>query len=415
MKRPGARVRIALVTWSCGLLHLPDWVVSHTSLTAADAGGTRCAALHRQSFAAEVPAPFTACRIAAKTSRAATARAGGWVLTDLGTLGGSFSTAYGINASGHIAGQARTRTGLLHPFTYRGGVRTDLEGPSAASGGARAINEAGHVAGTWEAASGTAHAVMYHRGRRIDLGTLGGPGSQALDINRWGQVVGQADAVDGPRAFLFQNGKMAELALPSHVGLSSANSINNAGQIVGWWSPRTETPEIDHPSRYAFLYTHGQMRNLGTLGGSFSDAYGINAAGWVAGEAATDRGVAHAFLYRGVRMRDLGTLGGASSCARAINGSGQIVGHSLTRAGVSHAFLYEREKMTDLNRLIPRSLGWVLVAAYDINDGGQIVGAGIWRGRRRAFLLSPPGAVARSRRGPGGASGKPARRIPRRE
>jgi probable HAF family extracellular repeat protein len=45
--------------------------------------------------------------------------------------------------------------------------------------------------------------------------------------------------------------------------------------------------------------------------------------------------------------------------------------------------------MKDLNRLIPGDSGWVLVAAYAINDAGQIVGCGNRRGQRRAFLLTP--------------------------
>ena len=45
--------------------------------------------------------------------------------------------------------------------------------------------------------------------------------------------------------------------------------------------------------------------------------------------------------------------------------------------------------MKDLNKLIPEDSGWELTCAYDINDGGFIVGEGIRNSEIRAFLLSP--------------------------
>ena len=39
----------------------------------------------------------------------------------------------------------------------------------------------------------------------------------------------------------------------------------------------------------------------------------------------------------------------------------------------SRAFLYERGKMVNLNDLIPAGSGWLLDAALDINDRGQIL------------------------------------------
>jgi len=41
-------------------------------------------------------------------------------------------------------------------------------------------------------------------------------------------------------------------------------------------------------------------------------------------------------------MTDLGTLGGEYSVARGINGRGQVVGWSATADGRHHAFLWEK-------------------------------------------------------------------------
>jgi len=45
--------------------------------------------------------------------------------------------------------------------------------------------------------------------------------------------------------------------------------------------------------------------------------------------------------------------------------------------------------MRDLSELIPAGRGWTLEEATAINDQGQIVGAGLHHGRKRAFLLTP--------------------------
>ena len=73
------------------------------------------------------------------------------------------------------------------------------------------------------------------------------------------------------------------------------------------------------------------MTDLGTLGGTNSNAYGINDSGQVVGmptPPATP--LQHAFLYSGSTMTDLGTLGGTISSATGINASGQVVGNATT-------------------------------------------------------------------------------------
>jgi probable HAF family extracellular repeat protein len=97
------------------------------------------------------------------------------------------------------------------------------------------------------------------------------------------------------------------------------------------------------------------MQDLGTLGGEWSVAHGINARGQIVGSSDTAAGTEHAFLWEaGTGMQDLGTLGGFDSTAYAydINARGQIVGASYTAAGPGHAFLWEAGTgMQDLGTL----------------------------------------------------------------
>src|SRR3954471_10776733 len=80
------------------------------------------------------------------------------------------------------------------------------------------------------------------------------------------------------------------------------------------------------------------VTNLGTLGGSNSFAFGLNNSGQVTGGSATSTGAQHAFLYSNGQMTDLGTLGGAT-VGYGINDAGQVAGSSETSTGATHAFL----------------------------------------------------------------------------
>jgi probable HAF family extracellular repeat protein len=179
---------------------------------------------------------------------------------------------------------------------------------------------------------------------------------------------------------------------------SYALGINASGQIVGdsWINTTDSSPY------HGYLYSGGVMTDLGTLPyGSDSQANGINASGQVVGSSYTLVGP-HAFLYSGGVMTDLGTLpGDGQGYSKGINASGQVVGYSVSKDGsLYRAFLYSGGAMIDLNSLLPANSGWFrLTEAYAINDFGQIAGSGIVNGATHAFLLnltslSPSSATA---------------------
>jgi probable HAF family extracellular repeat protein len=93
---------------------------------------------------------------------------------------------------------------------------------------------------------------------------------------------------------------------------------------------------------HAFLWRQGQMIDLGTLGGVWSEGLLIDAHGRVAGNSETASGDTHAFFWEQGQMIDLGTLGGfhISSLANAMNDHGQVVGSSWTAGGRIRAVLW---------------------------------------------------------------------------
>src|SRR6266446_5960141 len=108
------------------------------------------------------------------------------------------------------------------------------------------------------------------------------------------------------------------------------------------------------PSAFAQTYT---VSDLGTFGpnsnGNYSVAFCINSSGQVAGEssAPSSQRSDPAFLYSNGQLVNIGTLGGDVGQPRGINTSGQIAGYSTLRSGSYHAFLYTSGQMTDIGTL----------------------------------------------------------------
>jgi probable HAF family extracellular repeat protein len=145
-------------------------------------------------------------------------------LQDLGTLGGTDSTAFLINERGQIAGWSFTNTTVnsttgfptIDPFLWENGKMLDLGTLGGTLGQTNALNNRGQVVGQSNiAGDATCHPFLWDKtGGMRDLGTLGGEGGLAIFLNDAGDVVGKTDvtgasgACDGSephRAFLWSN------------------------------------------------------------------------------------------------------------------------------------------------------------------------------------------------------------------
>jgi probable HAF family extracellular repeat protein len=331
-----------------------------------------------------------------------------YTITDLGTLGGTYSEGKGINASGQVTGFSYTSGDVApHAFLYSNGNMSDLGtlgGRSTYSLGL-GVNASGQVTGRGgDANANVAHAFLYSDGTFNDLGTLTGDllthlvgtyPAEGRGINASGQVTGYAtilrttDNHSFSHAFLYSNGTMIDLVPFSFTGKydgdnqSDGSAINTLGQITGGIN------DTDG-SYHAFLYSNGIMKDLGNLGGTYNDGLGVNDSGQITGIASTSGGN-RAFLYSGGTMTNLGTLGGSYSQGNSVNASGQAVGVATTSTGEQHAFLYNSGTgMIDLNAVLPGGSGWILIRANGINDIGQITGYGTNpSGSTHAFLLFP--------------------------
>ena len=290
-------------------------------------------------------------------------------ILDLGTLGGVSSLAGDINDRGQVVG------------------------PSL-----NAIPDPNSMLGLGSSTTLTqTRGFLWERGRMQDLGTLGGTDTWPVYVNDRGQVAGTSytsNSIDPNTGFpplgvfLWENGTMKNLgdlggdngllAIPPFAFASIVSGLNNRGQVTGTMAmPGNQT-------EHAFLWTGEKLEDLGTLGGSGSAAFRINEKGEVVGTSLTaGDNVVHSFVSQHGALVDLGTAGGfACNVALAINNRTQVVG-ALTSAvdgcnAWRGAFLWENGgPMVDLSTLIPADVGLKLVAGFDINERGEIVGQGM--------------------------------------
>ncbi len=297
--------------------------------------------------------------------------AASYSVVDLGSLGGSSSLAYKINNSGTAIGWSQNIFGDQQAVRSGGGPFQKLPALAPYDSFAMGINDTGTITGTTYV-SGQPHGVIWSGDTATDLGA----NMFLTGINNHGVVIG-----GNGHAFVLSGGVYHDLGLLPGGDWSSASDMNDSGAVVGDASDASG-------DFHGFIWTEQSgMTQLGTFGGRNSHATAINRHGVTVGYASLTSGYEHAFSALGAVMTDLGTLGG-SSFAYDINDSDMIVGYSWPNNSENpHAFLYIDGLMLDLNSLIPSNSGWELLAAYGINNSGQIVGSGLWNGQPHAFRL----------------------------
>ncbi len=252
-----------------------------------------------------------------------------FTITDLGTLGGRNSTAYGVNDNGDVVGEAWLPGDIVRAFLWRGGTMTNL--------------------GTFP----------------------GHDRSYALAINNLGTVIGssQSDTANSEVPFVWRDGVMTPLPLLPGDTSGIALAINNLGQIVG------------RSGNTAVTWIEGAVIPLDDAGAVFSGANGINDRGQIVGNAVLGTGRGVAVIWENGVMRPLSSpsLPGCtspscifSSLAFAINEKGDVAGVAANLDERNYAVRWANGVGTSLPVPPEATNSWTYYGA--INDAGEIAG-----------------------------------------
>ena len=364
-----------------------------------------------------------------------------YFVTDLGTLGGTYSYAYGVNNEGVVAGGAATTTqtgGIAQTafLWYRGQIynlgtlngtacpdcSSEAGGPNASAASPLLSETANRDPNGEDFCGFGTHrqclAAVWKNGVMTALPNLhGGNNGQALWENDLGEVAGVAEngvadstcASSTPyQALRFKavlwgpNGKVHELHPLKGDTVGYAFGLNNKGQVVGvsGLCSNTHVPPITPGTGapHGVLWERdGSAIYLGSLGTDvFTIPADVNDSGVVAGASLSSKdGTIHPFLWTKQKgMQDLGTFPGAIvtgiPCCHTLNNKGDAVGLTVDGATFNmRAFLWHKNRLIDLNTLIPANSGWTLQFASSLNDAGEIVGWGTINGNVHAFLATP--------------------------
>ena len=358
-----------------------------------------------------------------------------YTITDLGTLGGTYSYAYGINNAGQVAGGSATPTqsgGVFQTaFLWDGGHMINLGTLGGPSSEADAPNARGEVPVLSETSTPDPNGedfcgfgthlqclgAIWKNGVLTALPTLpGGHNAQAYGINNRGQLVGFAEngyrETSGYCATPFQvlrfeaviwgpHGEIQELHPLAGDTVAFAFGINDKGQAVGasGLCSNTSLPPNGPPGApHAVLWEKdGSVTDLGILPGGVGAnvATSINNRGEVVGNVQLSDGTFHPFLWtRQTGMHALGAFPGAvatiAPCCDVLNNKGEVAGFSCDAVGNCRALVWQDEVPVDLNTLIPEGSPWYLQGASSINDAGEIAGFGATgTGEIHAFLATP--------------------------
>jgi uncharacterized membrane protein len=278
------------------------------------------------------------------------------------------------------------------------------------------VSDTGAVAGLAQIGRGPdgepiTHAALLNGSRLKDLTPEDTVETRAVSINRAGWVAvasQQGQIFDGVGAReLGQSEGAIDPFVPVEVADNGAVFGNEGPDAFRWRA--NDWTQLDHAPGHDTAAVKGCSPS-----GAFACGYGT-----------TDGGEdAHAVLWKGpvpVRLAEYGANYG--TVATSVNDRGTAVGYALKQgsfpalsdagprpsaarrvAALRGAFasprmdtgvkplracLWTGGKNYDLNALITRGSGWTLLAAYEVNNAGQIVGVGEVKRQRRVFLLVP--------------------------
>jgi len=279
-----------------------------------------------------------------------------------------------INQARQVAGTTPAHRAAL--WTEQSGLR-ELPLPAGFyNSEAVAVNNSGHVTGVAYDRTFSKHQGFTFANDVLTL--LAGEQSRTYSINDSDVVVGES-LLPGKKSTGPVSWNQDTVRLLGGCCGGSAKGVNKNADVVG--------DVYDEAGRYqAFLWNAKQgIRPIGPPD-RYSSAIAVNDHGHVVVQAFSE-----VFLYSDGSLARLELSTRYPSQPRAMNNCDVIVGSFGPFADADRAFVWEKSHgFRDLNTSIASDSGWKLESATSINDRGDIVGRGDFKGQDdTGFLLIP--------------------------
>src|SRR6266540_4169157 len=179
-------------------------------------------------------------------------RADSYTFTAIDVPGATVTVVSGINDRGEVVGWYRTGSSgdpdsADHGFLLAHGHFTTIDVPGSRGTVAEGINNRGEIVGYYFDQAAAQRGFLLLRGvfTTIECGAF----TEPRGINDRGDIVGRLEN----HGFLFSKGKCTTIDFPG-ASFSSAFGVNNAGQVVGFYSDAT--------GRHGFLLVHGAFTTI---------------------------------------------------------------------------------------------------------------------------------------------------------
>jgi uncharacterized membrane protein len=201
-----------------------------------------------------------------------------------------------------------------------------------------------------------------------EISVPGSDQTSANGINNLGQVVGywELTGTTTIEGFLLSGGNYTHIVFNGEPN-TFAIGINDSGLIVGY----VQTQNIGTPY-FGFTYKNGNFTGLIKCPGAKStQALGVNNAGQIVGTYVDLRNVSHGFEYSAGTYKSIDITSAKSTVAAGINKSGEISGTYVDQSNQKHGFiLHANGTVTVINyRGAPNG-----TTVGGINDNGQLAG-----------------------------------------
>jgi probable HAF family extracellular repeat protein len=270
----------------------------------------------------------------------------GYIFSEIVIPGATYVSGFGIQGN-IVTGYYADASGNFHGFVDQRGVVTTVDAPTSnpalSQTNLNHLNAAGNVGVNYLDDNGVSQSALYNVYTKSWTplpGIPGSMGSGANGVNINGTVVGSYTTANpslgiGYHGFTYNGSSYSTFDAPTsdpvnHVG-TAAYDINNAGQVVGWF---TDASGNDH----GFIKNGSSYQIVGIAGGINTQILGENNLGQLVGTYDDSSGNEHGFLMTGSIVTTIDYPGSSGTAIAGIDDAGGLTGSYVDAQGNNQGF-----------------------------------------------------------------------------